>query len=103
MPSSQTAATTGSQGVPPDAKILGLAGDRLVLTPDRGAWADVVLVDPRTFEEKEHYLFGTAAMLHVLEDGTFETTGDAAALESLVVCTDGRSVGPLAACARSAR
>lgn len=85
------------------ARLLGLVGDRLVLTPDFGNYAIVVLLDARTLKEKEHYFFGRDSMLHVRENGTFETKGDAAPLENLILCTDGRRFGPLARCARAAR
>jgi hypothetical protein len=39
----------------------------------------------------------------VRDDGTFETTGNATELESLVICTDGRRFGPPALCRRTAR
>ncbi|HSO38753.1 MAG TPA: hypothetical protein VLT33_39760 [Labilithrix sp.] len=84
-------------------RLLGLLGERLVVMPDGGTWADVVLLDARTFQEKERYFFGKDSMLHVREDGTFETTGDAAPLENLILCTDGHHFVPAARCARAAR
>ena len=70
--------------------------------PGGGSWADVVLLDARTFEEKERYFFGKGSMLHVHEDGTYETSGDAAQLENLVLCVDGRRFVPVSRCARRA-
>ena len=69
--------------------LLGIAGDRIVLAPDYGMGAYVTLLDAQTFAEKEHWLFGKDATLHVREDGTYETTGDAKALEKGIACLDG--------------
>lgn len=85
------------------ARLLGVVGERIVLLPDFGNYARVVLLDARSFAEKEQYLFGPGSMLHVRDDGTFETTGDAAKLENLLVCTDGKRFGAVAACAHPGR
>jgi hypothetical protein len=75
------------------------AGARVAVVPDVTR-AHVVLLDPQTGEAKEHYFFGrNSSTLHVRDDGTFETTGDAAVLENLLLCTDGRRFVPVARCA----
>lgn len=62
--------------------------------------SDGELLDARTFAAKEHYLLGQGSLLHVRDDGTYETNGDARSLENTLVCTDGRRFGPTSTCAR---
>jgi hypothetical protein len=82
------------------ARLLGTVVDRIVLAPDFGNYAEVVLLDQRSLREKERYFLGRDATLRLRDDGSFETTGDASRLEHLVVCTDGRRFGPPARCKR---
>ena len=82
------------------ALFLGVVGDRVVVAPDFGNHAEVVLHDVRSLREMEHYFVGQDATLHVRDDGAFETTGEAASLENLIVCSDGRRFAPPARCKR---
>jgi hypothetical protein len=83
-------------------RFVGAVGDRVVVAPDFGNNAEVVLHDARTLREAERWLVGKDGTLHLRDDGTFETTGDATELEGLIVCTEGRRFGPPALC-RAAR
>jgi hypothetical protein len=84
-------------------RFVGGLGARVVVAPDFGNYAEVVAHDARTLREEERWFAGKDGTLHVRNDGTFETTGTATELESLIVCTDGRRFGPPALCRHAAR
>ena len=80
---------------PTHVDFVGELGSRVVLSQNG---ADIAVLDKRTLAEVEHFLFADHGMLHVRRGGTWETTGDAAALELAVLCVDGNRVEPAAAC-----
>lgn len=77
--------------------VVGALGDRVVLA-EYGP--DVLLVDSATFAVTDHYVLGRRGYLHVDGAGRYSTTGEAAELESLVMCGDGRHLVPREACRR---